>query len=513
MATPGRKKAATGASLLDALSPQLMSLVEASLGHSLAAPSSVRNGLSSANASPPPQRSTVQPPANRGESVIPQSRSSDYIRVGVLNPSEIFLLRQADSPGFVVREHFLGPAAATAVHDACLGLTESTPMRPAQVGVGKSTAVTCHVADARGDQLVWLPHDKTALPPPLQHLLAQIERLMHGLAKAAPELGVRNVKSTQLAVFPGHNTRFVPHVDTYDHNNNAKQHLSRRITCLYYLNPSWESSHGGALRMHLQDGTTWDIPPVLDTLVVFRSTDVLHEVLPTTVHRLALTTWYYGGGSATTIPSTPPSATSPTPTTPSFATNIATRTTSSCVTGSNQPLEVAGGDATSTIFVSIPSYCDSECQPTVAHLFATAAAPSRVFVGLCLQHEQDDQSMDMYGEHVRIKRMRPADATGPCLARWETQQLWKGEAFYLQIDSHMRFRRGWDVYLIDQLRRCSNSPQGRPRKAILTTYPLGYTLPNEIPNDTRPTLLCASAFDSHGMLRQCGKVLKTSPSS
>jgi hypothetical protein len=43
--------------------------------------------------------------------------------------------------------------------------------------------------------------------------------------------------------------------------------------------------------------------------------------------------------------------------------------------------EVAGG----SIFVSIASYRDSECQHTLADLFARAAHPDRVFVGLVWQ--------------------------------------------------------------------------------------------------------------------------------
>ncbi|ETW10480.1 hypothetical protein, variant [Aphanomyces invadans] len=252
----------------------------------------------------------------------------------------------------------------------------------------------------------------------------------------------------------------------------------------------------------------------------------MHEVLPTTVDRLALTTWFYGGPTPSDVPTT--AATIPKslgkPNTATFETieaSPATLNRSHTPDASLPPPGLCGGgmalpppaipDLISTIFVSIPSYCDSECQPTVAHLFATATAPSRVFAGLCLQHDEGDPAQAIafaaaYGDQVRVKRMHPADATGPCLARWETQQLWRGEPYYLQIDSHMRFRQGWDVFLIHELSQCSS-----PR-AILTTYPLGYNLPNQITRDIRPTLLCASHFDSNGLVRQCSKVLKTSPS-
>eukprot|EP00743_Colponemidia_sp_Colp-15_P002204 GILK01002390.1.p1 GENE.GILK01002390.1~~GILK01002390.1.p1 ORF type:complete len:261 (+),score=43.21 GILK01002390.1:483-1265(+) len=66
----------------------------------------------------------------------------------------------------------------------------------------------------------------------------------------------------------------------------------------------------------------------------------------------------------------------------------------------------------------------------------------------------------------------------------------------------MRFRENWDDMLIQDLKLC-NSP-----KPILTSYPVGYELPNKIPSETRSSLLCARNFDSKdGMLRISGKLL------
>ena len=59
-------------------------------------------------------------------------------------------------------------------------------------------------------------------------------------------------------------------------------------------------------------------------------------------------------------------------------------------------------------------------------------------------------------------------ATGPCWARYRAQQLWRGEEFYLSIDSHTRFIQDWDKLLLEQLAACPS------QKAILTTYPVGY---------------------------------------
>ena len=103
--------------------------------------------------------------------------------------------------------------------------------------------------------------------------------------------------------------------------------------------------------------------------------------------------------------------------------------------------------------MSIVSYRDSEANPTVMDLFARAANPSRVSVGLVWQLDLDaaaDQAMHratpwaggLRGGRVRSLVMPAADAAGPSWARRVAQSLWKGEKYVLQIDSHTRFRPG-----------------------------------------------------------------------
>jgi len=66
---------------------------------------------------------------------------------------------------------------------------------------------------------------------------------------------------------------------------------------VYYLNPNWEPSHGGQLRAFAgnNDQTPyWDVAPVGDSLILFWSQSLLHEVLPHTSKnspRYAHTVW------------------------------------------------------------------------------------------------------------------------------------------------------------------------------------------------------------------------------
>jgi len=100
--------------------------------------------------------------------------------------------------------------------------------------------------------------------------------------------------------------------------------------------------------------------------------------------------------------------------------------------------------------------------------------------------------------------MNYQQASGPCTARRIAQSLWQGERYFLQIDSHMRLRNNWDAYLIQLLEDTRTAEIPKP---VLTTYPLGYTLPNKVPNDIRATLLVPSRFDGDGLLRQVGRIL------
>jgi len=59
-----------------------------------------------------------------------------------------------------------------------------------------------------------------------------------------------------------------------------------------YLNPDWQEGDGGALRMHFDDGSQLDIPPLAGSLVVFLSDRFPHEVLVTQTDRLSLTGWF-----------------------------------------------------------------------------------------------------------------------------------------------------------------------------------------------------------------------------
>ena len=135
----------------------------------------------------------------------------------------------------------------------------------------------------------------------------------------------------------------------------------------------------------------------------------------------------------------------------------------------HQPQEPQISD--DTIFVSIASYRDPECNNTLIDLFMKAKHPERVHVGICQQNAPGDadcldEVLEPFADNIRVVRLSHFDAQGPMYARAIIEQsLYYGEMFYLQIDSHMLFVQDWDDICIRQLAMC---PSERP---ILTTYP------------------------------------------
>jgi hypothetical protein len=303
----------------------------------------------------------------------------------------------------------------------------------------------------------------------------------------------------------------------------------------------------------------FDVIPFRDRMVVFRSDRVEHQVMPSLRRpRLAITLWFYGTieKSLTNRDSIITESGDKTTNTVLISTNVTESIIPRELISSHgrhppPPLPIsslstppllsiassaAGFDDNNsdpTIFVSIASYRDSETRPTLDALFSTAKNPGRIFVGIVVQleeKEKDDEdiwysimagtsqsvhSWKPQPHQVRCIRLNARDATGPCYARGLCQTLLRGEDYFMQIDSHMRFRQNWDEYLIQtiqgiqQYNQTSNEKGISTNKIVLTAYPVGYTLPNNIPQETRGTYLVPWKFDKNGMLRQRGRLLRS----
>ena len=181
-----------------------------------------------------------------------------------------------------------------------------------------------------------------------------------------------------------------------------------------------------------------------------------------------------------------------------------------------------------SMFLSIASYRDPNCGPTVQRAFANAARPEELTVGVV---EQNCHSNCMTGTgwgetrrwvrakpdvdcvtdfcasavgkphceagRVRLLRLNETESYGPFFARYVASKLWEGQAFFMQVDSHSHFRQNWDKIAIDMLRTTRTFPH-----AIVSNYPPGHEngFDGMQPGKYTPEALCDVHF-ADGIMR------------
>ncbi len=166
------------------------------------------------------------------------------------------------------------------------------------------------------------------------------------------------------------------------------------------------------------------------------------------------------------------------------------------------------GDATGVdphrddrIFVEIAAYREPDCQNTVRELFDMARYPDRISVGICWQFvpEEDDDCFKITfpPEQVRTVEFHAEKSKGVQWARHETDKLWRGEEYRLQIDAHMRFVQDWDTKMFACLDQCPSS------KPLLSIYPLGFRRPRDLDRDAIIGMQ-ARRFNDYGILKFIG---------
>ena len=132
------------------------------------------------------------------------------------------------------------------------------------------------------------------------------------------------------------------------------------------------------------------------------------------------------------------------------------------------------------IFVQIASYRDPQLEPTIKDMLANAKKPKNLVFSIARQFSETD-GFDNIDEYRKDKRFKIIDipyeeAKGVCWARNLTQQLYNGEEYTLQIDSHMRTIKDWDTILIKMIKGLQKDGYKKP---LLTGYVPSFDPENE----------------------------------
>jgi SM-20-related protein len=190
--------------------------------------------------------------------------------------------RLAD-PGFAVVRDFLDASTAGALRAETEAFRDAGILREAAVGRGGGKEVRSEI---RGDEVLWL--DPLALTDAQARYGEAMESLRAELNRAL-FLGLFDLEA-HLACYPA-GAFYKAHLDCH------RGVSARVVSAIVYLNDAWTPGDGGLLRLYTDPeagvlGPAADILPEAGKLVLFRSADFWHEVLPARRERFSLTGWF-----------------------------------------------------------------------------------------------------------------------------------------------------------------------------------------------------------------------------
>ena len=134
-----------------------------------------------------------------------------------------------------------------------------------------------------------------------------------------------------------------------------------------------------------------------------------------------------------------------------------------------------------TIYIQIAAYRDPELLPTIHDCLINAADASRLRFGIAWQHSPYEEwdTLEQYKDdkRFRIIDIDYRDAKGPCWARYLLNKNYQKETYTLQLDSHHRFAKDWDMQLIEMLESMRSATCKKP---LLTSYLPSYNPSNDV---------------------------------
>lgn len=131
-----------------------------------------------------------------------------------------------------------------------------------------------------------------------------------------------------------------------------------------------------------------------------------------------------------------------------------------------------------SIFIAIASYLDPELPYTIIDCISKCSQPDKLHFGVCLQYDDAAETskdiLDYYCGifNIKIDKYHFSESKGGCWARNKAQKFYSGETYSLQIDSHTRFIKNWDILI----KKDYNDLLDRNfKKPLLTFLPPPYT--------------------------------------
>jgi SM-20-related protein len=183
---------------------------------------------------------------------------------------------QLAEQGWAVCENWLESPVVYALAEEARQGWEAGSFRQASIGRRHQEQQQVRI---RGDQIDWWHPEQVTVAQ--QTYLRHLEEL-RGLLNHHLYLSLVT-QEAHYALYPPQ-TCYQRHLDQFQHAP------ERAVSTVFYLNSDWHADEGGQLRLHLAKGIQ-NLLPSWNRLVLFRSADIEHEVLPATRERLSIAGW------------------------------------------------------------------------------------------------------------------------------------------------------------------------------------------------------------------------------
>lgn len=125
-----------------------------------------------------------------------------------------------------------------------------------------------------------------------------------------------------------------------------------------------------------------------------------------------------------------------------------------------------------SIFVSIIAYRDAELPQTVRQLIDNADHPDQLHFGIVTQDLKSKHPNFEHIPNMKHIKMHWSQAQGAGYARAMAMDLYDGQDYFFQTDSHMLFAKGWDTDLVNMLKE--SQELAGTEKVILGQFPAPY---------------------------------------
>jgi hypothetical protein len=125
-----------------------------------------------------------------------------------------------------------------------------------------------------------------------------------------------------------------------------------------------------------------------------------------------------------------------------------------------------------SIFISIPSYRDPELLRTVKSAIENADSPDDLYFGIVAQDIDSAIPNLSFVKNLSLQKMHPKFARGAGFARSEGMKLYSGQDYYIQVDSHTIFVKGWDTKCISIHNRAKEISGND--NVIISSFPQSY---------------------------------------